>query len=259
MNSFKKNLPGLVRQQVAAQLLALGLALWLLVVAAPAHAQAQPVVGQVTHLSGVLTARHADGSRVVLAVKSAILQGDTLITERETYTRVKFLDNAEIVLRPGTEVAVNKYIYDEKEPKNDSVAIGLVKGGLRAVTGLVGKRNHEAVNFDTPTATIGIRGTHFGALYCQNDCGGVPTPSGQPPDNGLHVDVVSGAIVVSNPGGSQVFSAGQFGFVQSRIVPPVIVPQSQGVQVTMPPAISSNGNNGTQKIGAAKLDACVVQ
>jgi hypothetical protein len=234
----------------------LGLALALLAAAGLAQAQSQ-VVGQVTHLSGVLTARHSDGTRTVLALKSAILQGDTLITERETYTRVKFIDNAEIVLRPDSEVAVNKYVYDEKKPANDSVAIGLVKGGLRAVTGLVGKRNHDAVNFDTPTATIGIRGTHFGALFCQYNCGAVPTPNGQTPANGLHVDVVSGAIVVTNPAGAVVFSAGQFGYVPGPNQPPVIVPQ--GVQVTMPQSISSNSNNGGQKIGAAKLDACVTQ
>lgn len=236
----------------------LGLVLAMLAGAGAAQAQSK-VVGQVTHLSGLLTARHADGTRNVLAVKSAVLQGDTLITERETYTRVKFLDDAEIVLRPGTEVAVNKYVYDEQKPANDSVAIGLVKGGLRAVTGLVGKRNHDAVNFDTPTATIGIRGTHFGALFCQNDCGGVPTPSGKTPDNGLHVDVVSGAIAVTNGAGSTTFQAGQFGFVPGLNQAPVIVPPSLGVPVTMPQAISSNTSNGAQKIGAAKLDACVTQ
>ncbi|KAF1044234.1 MAG: hypothetical protein GAK35_01829 [Herbaspirillum frisingense] len=65
------------------RLVMLGMALALLAAAGLAQAQSQ-VVGQVTHLSGVLTARHADGTRNVLAVKSAILQGDTLITERET-------------------------------------------------------------------------------------------------------------------------------------------------------------------------------
>lgn len=251
MTSHLQSLPALLPRRLA------WLGLLLLLLTASALVQAQ-VVGQVTHLSGVLTARHADGTRAVLSVKSAILQGDTLITERETYTRVKFVDNAEIVLRPGTEVAVNKYIYDEKKPENDSVAIGLVKGGLRAVTGLVGKRNHEAVNFDTPTATIGIRGTHFGALFCQADCGGIPTPSGQAPADGLHVDIASGAILVSNAGGAQLFNAGQFGYVSGPLQPPVVVPANIGVPVTMPPAISSNTNNGMQKLGAASAPDCVV-
>ena len=34
----------------------------------------------------------------------------------------------------------------------------MLKGGLRAVTGLVGKRKRDAVSFGTTTATIGIRG-----------------------------------------------------------------------------------------------------
>jgi hypothetical protein len=40
-----------------------------------AYAQA---VGTVTHLSGVLTVKHVDGSSAVLAVRSPIAQGDTL-------------------------------------------------------------------------------------------------------------------------------------------------------------------------------------
>eukprot|EP01037_Dinobryon_pediforme_P034688 gene34688-40718_t len=96
-------------------------------------------VGVVTHLSGVLTAKHLDGSTALLAVQSQIQQGDTLITEANTYTRVKFLDNAEIVLRPGSQLVVKHYLYDADKPEQDNIAMTLVKGGLRAVTGLVGK------------------------------------------------------------------------------------------------------------------------
>jgi hypothetical protein len=249
MHSFRENRSS----SFVRQLLLWTLALALLGASMAAQAQ-QQVVGQVTHLSGVLSVRHADGTRKVLGLKSAVLQGDTLITERETYARLKFVDNAEIVLRPGSEVSVDKYVYDEKKPENDSVAIGLVKGGLRAVTGLVGKRNHEAVNFNTPTATIGIRGTNFGAIYCQADCSGIPTPTGAPPAPGLYVDVSSGAILVSNPGGQQLFNVGQFGYVPGPNQGPIIVPPASGLQFTMPPTISQNSNNGNK----GGVD-CVVQ
>jgi len=202
-------------------------------------------VGVVTHLSGVLTVRHLDGSTMVMAVKSQIQQGDTLITEANTYTRVKFLDNAEIVLRPGSELVVKTYLYAADKPAQDNVSMKLVKGGLRAVTGLLGKRNHDAVNFETPTATIGIRGTNYGALYCQNDCGGVPTASGNVPENGLHVDVTQGEIVVANDGGQQVYGVGQFGFVKDSKTAPIVVPPTQGAPVTMPTSISTNVSGST--------------
>ncbi|WP_050479084.1 FecR family protein [Herbaspirillum rhizosphaerae] len=216
------------------------------------------VVGVVTHLSGVLTAKRADGSTAVLAIQSKIQQGDTLITESNTYTRVKFLDNGEIVLRPGSQLVVKSYLYDADKPEKDNVSISLVKGGLRAVTGLVGKRNHDAVSFDTPTATIGIRGTHFGALFCQNDCGSVPTANGSTPQNGLHVDVAQGAIVLTNPAGQQVFQTGQFGYVANLNTPPTVVPPTQGVPVTMPQSISKNAPGTQQSAKSGNVD-CIVQ
>ncbi|CAE6734252.1 hypothetical protein R69927_02277 [Paraburkholderia domus] len=220
-----------------------------------AYAQA---VGTVTHLSGVLTVKHADGSTALLAVKSSVLQGDTLVTEVNTYTRVKFVDNGEMVVRPSSQVVIKSYVYDVDHPEMDNVAIRLVNGGLRSVTGLIGKRNHDAVSFETPTGAIGVRGTNFGALFCQNDCGSVPTPSGNTPQNGLYVDVSQGAVVLSNPAGQQVYQTGQFGYVANLNTPPMVIPPAQGVPVTMPLSISRNAP-ATNAGGKGSDVDCVVQ
>ncbi len=219
---------------------------------------AASAVGQVTHLSGTLTAKRADGSVKLFAVKSEVQEGDTLSTEQDTYARIKFADGGEVVLRPGSQLKVAAYAFDQAKPQSDNIVLNMLKGGLRAVTGLVGKRNRDAVSFATTTATIGIRGTHFGALICQNDCGGIPTVSGKPPENGLHLDVADGAIVVKNAAGEQVITSGEFGFVQNANTPPVIVPPSQGIQVTMPSSISQNKSSGGG-IGKASDNQCAVQ
>lgn len=232
--------------QAALAVLALGL-LW-----APAAYSA--TAGQVTHLSGTLSAKRADGTSKLLAVKSEVAEGDTLSTEAETYARVKFADGGEVVLRPGTQLKIASYAYNAAKPESDNIVMSMFKGGLRAVTGLVGKRSREKVSFETTTATIGIRGTHFGALLCQNDCGGVPTTGGTPPPNGLHVDVTNGAITMTNPAGTVQINAGQFGFVPNANTPPVIVPPQQGIQVTMPNSIAQNkgGGKGVGKGGDAE-------
>jgi hypothetical protein len=210
--------------------------------------------GQVTHLSGTLSAKKPDGSSKLLSVKSDIAEGDTLTTETETYARIKFNDGGEVVLRPGTQLKIESYAYNEAKPESDSVLMSMFKGGLRAVTGLIGKRSREKVSFATETATIGIRGTHFGALLCQNDCGGVPTTAGVTPSNGLHVDVTSGAITMSNKAGTIELTPGQFGFAASGTTPPVPVPPGQGVTVTMPSSISQDkgGGRGVGKSGEAE-------
>ncbi len=200
--------------------------------------------GQITHLSGTLSAKRADGTSKLLSVKSEVMEGDTLGTESETYARVKFNDGGEVVMRPGTQLKIENYSYNAAKPESDSIVLSMFKGGLRAVTGLIGKRNREKVSFQTETATIGIRGTHFGALLCQSDCGGVPTTGGSPPPNGLHVDVASGAITMSNRAGTVQINAGQFGFVANQNATPTIVPPQQGIQVTMPSSISQNKGGG---------------
>ena len=230
----------------------------LLAAAVVLPAQAAGPIGQVTHLSGTLTAKRADGSTKLFSTKSEVQEGDTLSTEQETYARIKFADGAEVVLRPGTQLKVAAYAYDEAKPQSDSIVMNMLKGGLRAVTGLVGRRNRDAVSFATTNATIGIRGTHFGALICQNDCGGVPTATGKPPENGLHLDVADGAIVVRNSAGTQQINSGQFGYVQSANTPPAIVPPQQGIQVTMPTSISQNNSSG-RGVGKAKEGECAVQ
>ena len=216
----------------------------------------EAAVGTVTHLSGTFSVQQKVGASKVLSVRSDVKEGDLLSTEGDTYARVKFVDGGEVVLRPNTQFKVEKYSYDEKDDSKDGVLLGLLKGGLRAVTGLIGKRSRDKVGFTTSVATIGIRGTHFGALLCQNDCGSVPTPTGLPPPNGLHLDVADGAVLVRNSAGAQVVGSGQFGFVQNNTTQPTIVPPAQGIQVTMPQSIAANGAGGRSPGGATGDTAC---
>lgn len=129
------------------------------------QAYAAQVAGTVTDLNGPLLAKKADGTVKVLSQKSLVEQGDLLVTEKETYARIKFLDNSEVTLRPGTQFRIDKFSYEENKPQDDSALFSLLKGGLRAVSGAVGKRSRERTTLNTPTATIGIRGTIYIAEY----------------------------------------------------------------------------------------------
>ena len=243
----------------------------------PAHAG--QVVGTITDISGPMVARRADGSIRALTAQSAVEQGDTLVTEKGTYARIKFIDNGEIVLRPGTQFKIENFSYEAAKPESDSALFSLLKGGLRSITGLLGKRNHEKFGLTTPTATIGIRGTIFIAEYVEPSTEQVAayqrslvadlephyggSRSDAPPaarplmlaqnspgtggglNPGLYVQVLDGMINVANGGGSQNFTAGQFGFTGGFTQPPVILPNNPGLQFTPPPSFSST-TGGTQ-------------
>ena len=259
-------------------------------------ALAAQVAATVTHLSGPLLARKADGSAKILAVKSEVEEGDTLVTEKNTYAQLRFIDNSEVTLKPGTTFRIEAFTFDAGKPEGDTATLNLVKGGLRSVTGLLGKRNKEKFSLKTPTATIGIRGTTFIAEYvepsdtelaaraayllastasldgaapimplqlAQNTApasGGSRPPAAPGLPAGLYVSVIDGAINLSNKGGSQSFTAGQFGYTANITRPPVVVPANPGIKFTPPPTFTSSSGPGGPGGGskAAAID-CVVR
>lgn len=216
----------------------------------PFSSPAMAAAGNVTHLDGVLMLTRAGAEPKLLGVGSAVEEGDLLATQKNTFARVKFNDGGEVVLRPNTELKVSAYRYNPEQPAEGSSVMSLIKGGLRAATGLIAKRRKENYQVETPTATIGIRGTNFGALYCKVDeqginvCDDIRDQSGNTPKEGLHVDVSQGAIVVTNDGGVLIVNSGRYGFVQTPGAAPVEVPASEGTAVSMPASISSNESSG---------------
>jgi len=124
--------------QISASNLLRGLAATALL--APLLAFAQ---GTVQYLSGTLSVQRPDGSVKVLAERSSVAVGDVITTQRDSYAQLRFSDGGQVTLRPETQVKIESYAYDEGRPDRDSFAMQLFKGGLRSLTGLIGKRNNN--------------------------------------------------------------------------------------------------------------------
>lgn len=135
-------------------------------------AQAAGVAGSVGYMSGTLVAQRADGTIKVLAQKSEVLAGDTLVTAKDSYAQVQMNDGAQMTLRPHSNLKIESYQFNKEEPKSDNAVLRLLKGGFRTVTGLIGKRGDpDAYKLHAATATIGIRGTDFTSRLCATrDC-----------------------------------------------------------------------------------------
>jgi len=229
--------------------------------AAMAPGASLALVGQVTHLSGAVIARGADGQSRLLSLRSEVREGDLIATSENTYMRIKFSDGADLVLRPNTQLKIDTYSYTESNPSSDSMALSLLKGGLRSVTGLLARRNPSNFRLTTSTATVGIRGTHFGALMCSNDCGGIAGAGGRAPANGLHIDVSDGAIVVTTPAGQREFKVGEYGYVANRASVPQPVPQGQGTRVNLPTQMlgQQQSSPGRGAVGKAQDQECQIR
>jgi len=145
----------------------------LLLASASLVAAAAAPVGQIGLLEGTVVVTKASGKRIFVAEGSNLDAGDVIVTGTNSKAMLAFTDGGKIALRPNTVFQITEYQYNAEQPEADGALFQLLKGGLRTITGLIGKRgNKDAYRLGNPTATIGIRGTEYLARVCEPECDG---------------------------------------------------------------------------------------
>lgn len=132
--------------------------------------RAQPA-GEVEFARGVGFAQTAGQAPRTLGKGLPLREGDRLSTAEGAYAIVRLADGTRMTLRPNSELVLQQYRFSETAPQQNSLLMQLVRGGFRAVTGLIARSSPDAAKVRTSTATIGIRGTDFDARLCEADCG----------------------------------------------------------------------------------------
>lgn len=240
----ERNKPGMGRGVERARRIAISLVVLSLVLLSFTDSFAGVKAGTVTHLSGPLFAKKADGKTWSLSVRSIVEQGDIMMTGKKTHARIRFLDNAEITLRPNTQMKISRFHFEQAEPQKDSAFFDLVKGGARSVVGLIGRRGSQnSYRMVTENATAGVRGTIYDCRVCKGDCGSLP--------DGTYFFVVEGTVAVSNEAGSRDVGAGQYAYVRNAATLPVILPENPGLDFSVPSSISMGGPAGSGDPGGA--------
>lgn len=151
-------------------------------------------VAQIGLLQGSVFITKATGKRVFVAEGSNVEAGDLVVTGNDSTAMLAFTDGSKVALRPNSIFQVMEYQYNKEQPAEDNALFQLVKGGLRTVTGLIGKRgNQNAYRLGTATATIGIRGTEYVARVCDGDCSG---STAKPTDSMLKLNPVAKVVLL---------------------------------------------------------------
>lgn len=171
-----------------------------------AQTSAQPV-GEVEFARGAGFAQTASQAPRILGRGVALKEGDRLTTADGASAILKLNDGTRMTVRPNSELVIEQFKFKENAPDN-SFVMQLLRGGLRAITGLISKTSPDAARIRTSSATIGIRGTDFDARLCANDCGAESTRVLEKPRaNAVQASAklvgVQGAIMVVEPSGAR--------------------------------------------------------
>ena len=134
------------------------LTLSFLLLQAPADAADQSI-GFVRNVTGEAFIHRSDTA--IPAVVGAKLQaGDTLSTGPNGSLGVEFQDESSASIGPNSSFVVSNFEFSPSTGKAGFL-IRITKGSFVYLSGLIAKMSPESAKFETPTATIGIRGTQF--------------------------------------------------------------------------------------------------
>lgn len=215
------------------------------------------VIGRVMLVQGSLSAKDEGGKERKLLLGAPVHEGDALSTGKKSYAVVAFRDESRVSLQESTVFHVEKFKYD-KDAAQENAVLKLLKGGVRVVTGLIGRVNRDSYQFRVANATIGIRGTGFDA-WCNGPCAsGADNPGATPgnPLDGAGVYVWAGEVVLVTPGGSFIVAIQQAAIIARdtgkpapilRVPAKVLdnpVPRPDGVPVNMEKTFGSEVNTG---------------
>ena len=157
---------------------------WPLMLFAALAAAAGPVCAQGTEagrfLSVVGDVRVGrEGAPQRVAQRAAeFYEGESIVTAVGALAQLRMTDGALMSVRGDTEIKLERFSYAGEQDRNASFLMSVLKGGLRSITGVIGRQNRERYRIKTATVTIGVRGTDFEIVHVPLQAASPEVPAG---------------------------------------------------------------------------------
>jgi len=118
--------------------------------------------GQIQFVNGEVSIQR--GATTLSAKRGDFVQeGDQIQSGADGFAQLRMSDDAFVTVRRDTTLKIDRYQYTgaegRKSNESDGAVLSLVKGTFRSFTGALARVNKKSYVMQTPTATIGIRGT----------------------------------------------------------------------------------------------------
>jgi len=144
--------------------------------------------GQMVQVKGEVYITRADGTKIQAEAGTRVFRGDIIETVGDGAAKIVFADNSSFAISKEARLSIDDYIYDSQSGGGSSF-FSMLKGAFLYTSGLIGRKNPDEVNIETPVGSIGIRGTVVA---------GEIKPAGEESE----IIIVDGAVVFTNSTGS---------------------------------------------------------
>jgi hypothetical protein len=128
------------------------------VAALPVRAE-EPPIGFVKTLSGTATVTHG-GNSAAAALAIPVYENDQIETGADGELGVTFRDNTRISLGPNSRIELKHFVFKPATEEYGFI-LRLAYGTLEYISGLTVKLAPDSMSIETPSFTVGARGTRF--------------------------------------------------------------------------------------------------
>ena len=105
------------------------------------NSYAQEVAGRIVTAVGEVAITRGE-QKIAAQKDTEVRASDTLQLGAQSRAEILFTDDSTILLREQTLFRVTEYAYQNREPDTARAFFDLIIGGIRAVTGRIGRRQH---------------------------------------------------------------------------------------------------------------------
>ena len=116
-------------------------------------------IGEVILQEGNTKVQRKAGGEVDSKKQLEILSYDTVKTGQGK-TAIQFVDDTRVDVTAHSKLLIDEFVYDPNN-KTGKLSIKASAGTIRYASGQIAKNSQQNVKIETPTATIGVRGTDF--------------------------------------------------------------------------------------------------
>lgn len=116
-------------------------------------------IGYVMKVQGEATVS-IDGTTQSATIGTPLYVGSVVKTGPAGSMGVTLRDNTLMSFGPNSEMTLDEFLFDPAQEEL-KLSAKITHGTLDYISGTIAKLKPEAVEINTPTGTIGVRGTHF--------------------------------------------------------------------------------------------------
>lgn len=169
-------------------------------------------IGKVEQQQGNVQVLSKNAAPRLLRLQAPVWLGETVSSGKQAYVVLRMIDGAAIQLLANSQLQFQYYQY--QGDSDDGVQLQLLQGGLRTVTGVLGKQASMSYRVGTPVGTLGGHGRYHAEILANGS---------------VRIQVEQGSISFANQAGVGLIQAGEEVLVINRTAPiqahPMVLPK----------------------------------